>query len=268
MICLLVFIVINPISSQTQQTVTFKEIGNVTLDMELYYPSDICPTDKLPIMIFFFGGGWKTGNKSQFEFYALNFARKGIITVLTDYRIASKHGTTPVESLKDAKSAIRYLKQHAEELQIDTTKIIAAGGSAGGQLAAACQTNETVNEDTDLMAFSSKPNALVLFNPAVDNSSYGYKLMGERWKEISPLQNVRAFFPPTLFLLGTADKLIPVSIGTAFKQEIETVGGRCDLVLYPDQGHGFFNTQRNREQVFKDIETFLISLEYIKKCNK
>src|SRR5690606_16991650 len=122
-------------------------------------------------------------------------------------------------------------KQHAAELQIDTTRLIASGGSAGGHLAAACFTNETIDEDTDPMEFSSKPKVLVLFNPAVDNSAagYGYDRLGDRWEEFSPLHNVRSPFPPTIFFLGTNDNLIPVSTGQEFKQKIEQVGGRCDL---------------------------------------
>ena len=248
--------------AQTQREVTYKQVGDVTLNMLIYYPENITAADTLPAMIFFFGGGWETGNRSQFQYYAVKYAQKGIITILADYRISSLHGTTPFESLKDAKSAVRYLKQNADELQIDTTRLIASGGSAGGHLAAACFTNKTINEDTDPMEFSSKPKVLVLFNPAVDNSAagYGYDRLGDRWEEFSPLHNVRSPFPPTIFFLGTNDNLIPVSTGQEFKQKIEQVGGRCDLKLYQGVGHGFFNLTENRDQVVLDVDTFLRSV--------
>ena len=248
--------------AQTQREVTYKQVGEVKLNMVVYHPESITATDTLPAMIFFFGGGWETGNRSQFQYYAVNYAQKGIITVLADYRISSLHGTTPFESLKDAKSAVRYLKQHAKELQIDTTRLIASGGSAGGHLAAACFTNETINEDTDPMEYTSKPKVLVLFNPVVDNSAagYGYDRLGDRWEEFSPLHNVRSPFPPTIFFLGTNDNLIPVSTGQEFKHKIENVGGRCDLKLYQGVGHGFFNQAENRDRVILDVDTFLRSV--------
>lgn len=250
------------LTAQNSTEFTYKTIDDVALKMVVYTPGDLRAEEKKPAIIFFFGGGWETGNKTQFQYYALNYAKKGIITVLADYRISSVHGTTPFESLKDAKSAVRYLKQHADELQIDTTRLIASGGSAGGHLAAACFTNETINEDTDPLEFTSKPKVLVLFNPVVDNSinGYGYDRLGDRWEEFSPMHNVRSPFPPTMFLLGTKDNLIPVSTGQAFKQKIEDVGGRCDLKLYEGVGHGFFNQAESRDQVVLDVDTFLRSV--------
>lgn len=248
--------------AQVQRDIIYKEIGSVKLKMVIYTPEQMTTSDTLPVIIFFFGGGWKTGNISQFQYYAQHYAKKGLITVLADYRIGSVHGTTPFESLKDAKSAVRYLKQHAKELQIDTTRLIASGGSAGGHLAAACFTNETINEDTDPLEFTSKPKVLVLFNPVVDNSitGYGYDRLGDRWEEFSPMENVRSCFPPTIFFLGTKDNFVPVSTGQEFKQKIESVGGRCDLKLYEGVGHGFFNQAKHRDRVILDVDTFLRSV--------
>lgn len=250
------------LTAQTQKEIIYKEINGVKLKMLINTPEKIKESDTLPAMIFFFGGGWETGNISQFQYYAQNYAKKGLITIQADYRISSVHGTTPYESLKDAKSAVRYLKQHADELQIDTTRLIASGGSAGGHLAAACFTNETINEDTDPMQITAKPKVLVLFNPVVDNSvnGYGYDRLGDRWEEFSPLHNIRSPFPPTIFFLGTKDNLIPVSTGQLFKQKIEEVGGRCDLKLYEGVGHGFFNQAENRDRVILDVDTFLRSV--------
>lgn len=248
--------------AQVQRDIIYKEIGNVKLKMVIYTPEQIHTSDTLPAIIFFFGGGWKIGNISQFQYYAQHYAKKGLITVLADYRISSVHGTTPFESLKDAKSAVRYLKQHAKELQIDTMRLIASGGSAGGHLATACFTNETINEETDPMEFTSKPMVLILFNPVVDNSinGYGYDRLGDRWEEFSPMENIRSPFPPTIFFLGTKDNFVPVSTGRKFKQKIENVGGRCDLKLYEGAKHGFFNKIEYRDRVILDVDTFLQSV--------
>lgn len=250
------------LAAQAQRDIIYKEIGSVKLKMVIYTPEQMATSDTLPVIIFFFGGGWETGNISQFQYYAQNYAKKGLITVLADYRISSVHGTTPFESLKDAKSAVRYLKQHAKESQIDTTRLIASGGSAGGHLAAACFTNITINEDTDPMEFTSKPKILVLFNPVVDNSitGYGYDRLGNRWKEFSPMENIRSPFPPTIFFLGTKDNFVPVSTGQEFKQKIENIGSRCELKLYEGVEHGFFNKAEYRDRVILDLDTFLRSV--------
>ena len=217
-------------------------------------------------MVFFFGGGWNGGSVSQFEPHALHFAAKKMITVLVDYRVKTKHNTSPFECVKDAKSAIRYLRQHAGALGIDANRIVASGGSAGGHLAAACFTNESLNESSDDLAISPKPNALVLFNPVIDNGKdgYGFERIGENYITFSPIHNLKQGFPPTIFFLGTNDKLMPVSTAQHFKQKIEALGGRCDLFLFDNQPHGFFNKEPFLSETIAKTDVFLLSLRYIK----
>jgi acetyl esterase/lipase len=120
---------------------------------------------------------------------------------LADYRIKNKHNTTPFESLKDAKSAMRYVRGHAKELGINPDSIIAAGGSAGGHLAAATAFIKGYNEVTDDLSVSCIPQALVLFNPVIDNGpgGYGYERIGDQYKEFSPIINLKKNAPPTVF---------------------------------------------------------------------
>src|ERR1035437_7967372 len=100
--------------AQTQYEVIYKEIDTLKLKMVIYNPENIVAKKTYPGIIFFFGGGWETGNISQFQYYATSYAKKGMITVLADYRVSSRNNSTPTESLMDAKSAIRFLKMHAD----------------------------------------------------------------------------------------------------------------------------------------------------------
>ena len=244
---------------------SYKQIDTVMLSMVVYKPDDFKKTERYPAIVFFFGGGWNDGNRNQFTTFAQHFASRGIFSVLVDYRVKTRQGTTPFEALKDAKSAIRYLRKNAEGFGIDAQRIVAAGGSAGGHLAAACYTNESINEESDDPEISSKPNALVLFNPVIDNSKegYGYDRIGERYLEFSPLHNITKGFPPTIFFLGTKDKLIPVTTAKSFKEKIESFGGRCDLFLYEDQEHGFFNQRIFHEDILSKVDAFLQSIGFI-----
>lgn len=251
--------------AQQPTELIYKQIDTVKLKMLVYNPDDFKKAGKYDAIVFFYGGGWNGGKITQFEIFAQHYASKGMIAILVDYRVKTRQGTTPFESLKDAKSAMRYLRKNAEKFGIDPQKIVASGGSAGGHLAAACYTNETINEDSDDLTISSKPNALVLFNPVIDNSKegYGYERVKERYLEFSPLHNIRKGFPPTVFFLGTKDILVPVSTAESFKQKIESVGGHCDLFLYKDQGHGFFNQNIFHEDIFSKVDAFLQSMGYL-----
>ena len=245
---------------------TYKQVDTVQLGLKIFYPSGYKKGNHHPTMVFFFGGGWTGGSIAQFEPHALHFAAKNMITVLVDYRVKTKHNTSPFECVKDAKSAIRYLRQHAVELGVDAKRIVASGGSAGGHLAAACFTNESLNESTDDLAISAKPNALVLFNPVIDNGKdgYGFERIGENYVTFSPMHNVKKGFPPTIFFLGTKDKLIPVATAEMFKKKIEEVGSRCELFLSEDQPHGFFNREPFLSETIAKTDSFLMSLTYIK----
>ena len=236
--------------------------------MDVYYPHKIEANKTYPAMVFFFGGGWNGGNKTQFTKHAEYFSKRGIVCFLVDYRTKNKNKTTPYESLKDAKSSIRFIKKNTTRFHVDSTKIIASGGSAGGHLAAATALIQDYYEDTDELSISSIPNALVLFNPVIDNGpgGYGYERIRNNYKKFSPLHNIKKGAPPTIIFLGTEDKLIPVITGKYYKNVMNKVQSRCDLKLYEGKGHGFFN-YRNFESYKKTLieaDKFLVSLGYLK----
>src|SRR5690606_9585027 len=151
----------------------YKRIDSVALYMDVFAPKNAKGKAPRPAMVFFFGGGWRGGTTRQFEPQANYFAGRGMVCFLVDYRVAGRHGSTPFESLMDAKLAIRYIKANAATLGVDTSRIVAAGGSAGGHLAAATALLSASNDPGDDLSISPRPAALVLFNPVIDNSKAG-----------------------------------------------------------------------------------------------
>lgn len=258
-----IFLTASSLRAQGPDSILYKIVGADSLYMQVDYPMAYDASKSYPAMVFFFGGGWNGGTTEQFAPHAAYFASRGMICFRADYRVKSRQGTSPFESLKDAKSAIRYLRAHAKELGVDPEKIVASGGSAGGHLAAACAVIDGFNEEGEDRSVSCIPNALVLFNPVFDNGpgGYGFDRIGEAYKEFSPLHNLKEGMPPAVVILGTEDKLIPVETAMYFKTVMEKVGSRCDLFLYEDEGHGFFN-YRNYEN-YKDTrdraDNFLVS---------
>lgn len=255
------------LQAQDHDSVLYKLVGKDSLYMQVDYPPLHETTGSYPAIVFFFGGGWNGGNVEQFAPHARYFASRGMVCFRADYRVKSRQGTSPFESLKDAKSAIRFIREHAQELGVDPDKIIASGGSAGGHLAAAAAVIEGYNEDGEDLSVSCIPNALVLFNPVFDNGpgGYGHERIGEYYKDFSPLHNIREGMPPAIVYLGTEDKLIPVETARYFKVVMEKVGSKSELYLYEGEGHGFFN-YRNYD-MYKDTRDktaeFLISTGFI-----
>ena len=266
------------------QEVVFKKIDTIELKMNLFYPLNYEREKKYPVMIFFFGGGWKHGSRDQFEPQARYFASRGIITALADYRTSSKHNTTPFEAVKDAKSAIRYLRENSKKLSVNVEMIAAAGGSAGGHLAAAADLT-TLDETSENLTVSSRPNATILFNPVINNGpgNYGYDRVKDDYLRISPYHNIKKGTAPTLILSGTQDKTVPVKVLRSYQEKMLQYGNRCELRLYEGQEHGFYRYHVSKQpannvndaltdnkyyyETLNEADAFLVSLGFLEQKN-
>ena len=248
----------------------YKEASGSKLVLNVFYPEGHdAKKDKRPAIVFFFGGGWSGGNPAQFAPHCEYLASRGMVAMSADYRVRSRQGTPPFECVKDGKSAVRWIRQNAKKLGIDPERLAAGGGSAGGHVAAATGTVPGLEEEGEDLSVSSKPDALVLFNPVYDNGpkGYGHSRVADRYKDISPIHNIRKGIPPAIVFLGDQDKLIPVSTAEKYKALMEKVGSRSDLHIYAGQPHGFFNLGKKGnyyEKTVLEMDKFLISLGWLK----
>ena len=252
--------------------IDYKTVGGSSLKMKIYYPPGWQPGNKkLPAIVFFFGGGWRSGTIDHFARQAEYLANRGMIAICPQYRTGKSHKVTPDKCVEDAKSAMRYVYANADKLGVDKARIAAGGGSAGGQLAAAtafCPGFDAPNED---LKITCKPVALVLFNPAVDisPSGCGYELVKAYWRNFSPTHNIGPNKLPVLFMIGDRDRLIPLATAKEFKRKIEKNGGSCELIIYPGAGHGFFNYMKKGikskyfPKTINDMDKFLVKQGFI-----
>jgi acetyl esterase/lipase len=258
-----------PSAFEGARSEVYKTVGDVKLSMYVVAPEGHKASDKRPAIVFFFGGGWVGGSPGQFEEHCRYLASRGMVAMAADYRVKSRNDTSPRECVQDGKSAIRWARTNAARLGIDPDRVAAGGGSAGGHVAAATGTLPGMEEPGEDTAISSKPNALVLFNPVFDNGpeGYGYDRVKDYYREISPIDNIAQGVPPTVVFLGTEDKLIPVATAEKYKAKMEAAGSRCDLHLYEDQPHGFFNVTKSDGKYYRqtvyEADKFLASLGYL-----
>ncbi len=270
-----------------KKAVSFKTVGKdhaaVELKLHIFHPTGHQPSDSHAAIVFFFSGGWNVGSADQFFPQCEYFASRGIVAMSAEYRVKSRHNTTPRECVKDAKSAIRWIRQNAARLGIDPNKLAAGGGSAGGHIAAATATVQRFNEDGEDQSVSCIPNALVLFNPAIDNgpknvddtpinlpprkrAGWGYARVKEYWRDFSPMHNIHENTPPAIIFLGAKDAYISTATVEEFKQRMTDKGVRCDLHIYKNEPHEFYN-YRNDVELFAstliEADKFLASLGFL-----
>lgn len=249
---------------QPDRQVVYKTIGDVELDLHIFEPESHQETDQAPSIVFFFGGGWASGTPRQFFEQSRYLADRGMVAIAADYRVKSRHGTSPFECVADGKSAIRWVRANAKKLGVSPEKIVAAGGSAGGHVAACTGVIREHDEPTEDLTISSIPNALILFNPVLDTTDKGYGLgrVGvDRQYELSPCHHVRPNLPPTLIFHGTDDKTVPHENPERFTRLMKEAGNDCQLKSYPGAGHGFFNGKFFRPST-KDLIPHKESMAY------
>lgn len=245
---------------------TYREADGATLRLWIFGAVD--PATPKPAIVFFFGGGWNSGSPAQFERQARHFAERGMIAITADYRVRSRHHTPASACVEDGKAAVAWVREHAARLCIDPARIAAAGGSAGGHVAASTATLEGFGSD-------EHPNALVLFNPALALADigdwkargFGVRVARERLgtepAALSPAHHVGAHTPATLILHGTADTTVPIASAEAFAAAMEKAGRPCKLVRYEGAGHGFFNSGASFTETLAEADRFLVGLGWL-----
>ncbi|MEB0249625.1 alpha/beta hydrolase [Mucilaginibacter sp. 10I4] len=204
-------------------------------DMYLYVLDPAGKAKKpLAAIVYFTGGGWINGNVADEIPTAAWFRDHGMIGITADYGVQSRHGTSPLEAIRDTKSAMRYVRALAKELGIDPNRIVAAGGSAGGHLAI-CTLLEGGDDPADDLKVSAKANGLVLHNPVL-GVGFGKDFL-DKHPEFTPLKQVRSGWPPTILSCGTVDATTPYAGAVQFTKLMKDVNNACELITVKDADH-------------------------------
>ena len=121
-----------PDSVEVRENVVYARYGSRELRMDVYLPKQ--GSGPFPAVIYIHGGAWSGGNKGQFRRQAASMAARGFAGACIEYRLSGE-ARFPA-ALHDSKAAVRCVRANAQAYRIDPDRIAAAGGSAGGHLAA------------------------------------------------------------------------------------------------------------------------------------
>jgi Esterase/lipase len=247
----------------------YKKLPDRDLRVHVLAPASGDSVSPRPAIVLYHGGGWTKGTPAVLNDQAAHCAALGLVVFLAEYRLITEPTDTPEVCIRDAKSAMRWVRAHAAEFGVDPARIAAGGGSAGGHLAAATALLDGFDEPDEDLSVSPRPQVLVLLNPVIDNGpgGYGHRRVRERYREFSPAHNVRGDAPPTLILSGTADTTARPLLLEKFSEAMRAAGARCDLHLYDGGEHGFYrkNSQGGRfyPLTLAEIGRFFHSLGWI-----
>jgi len=239
---------------------------NAKQKVDLYLPKKRSSDKPLPVVALIHGGGWVNGDRIGYAAAAIQFARTGdYAAVGVGYRL-TKEARWPAQ-VYDCKAAIRWIRAHAKELNLDPDKIAVMGSSAGGHLSSLLGTSGDVKElEGDLgpnATFSSRVNGVVNlcgpedFTKALmfdkegkpilkDDAVIG--LLGGNYEEkhaeavaASPLTYVSKDDPPFITFHGTKDQRVAFLHAETIHAALQKASVPSLLVPITDGGHGSVN---------------------------
>lgn len=247
--------------------------------------SIICPKvrenhKKMPLLIWICGGAYRVVDRAVWIPEMLYFARRGFVVASIEYRTSSE-AMFP-GALVDVKSAIRYLKAHAEQFCIDANKVAIMGESAGGTMASLAGTTNGYREfdQGDFLEYDSNVNVIIDVYGLVDiskmeiqkeNCSHdippfccedwlGLDYTDEQSRRASARYYVNENTPPTLILHGTDDVCVDIEQSRSFYETLQKNGIESDFYILEGAIHG--------DDAFYQDEVKEIVYEFIKKALK
>lgn len=253
------------LSEITQSVVTYKTVDGKELDLLVWRLTSTSADDRLPAIVFFHGGGWAGGEAGLFGPQAKYLASRGMVAISVSYRTLG-----PIIADEDGIDAWNFIHDHAPELRVDPKRMVAAGGSAGGQMALATGFLDLPNTDP-----SKRPAAIAVTNP-VSNTTANYPggygrnrfTSDETARAYSPFHGIQPGRPPLLILHGTSDTTVHRKNSTDFVNAMRVAGNDATLVTYNGIGHGFYNRQEERYNRYfyettREMDAFLQRLGFL-----
>lgn len=254
LLAVFVFSLITSAPARHIRTYVYKTIDEKQLSLDVYTAVTASTANK-PVIIFFHGGGFVTGDRQVHADQCTYFANKGIVAVSADYRLLAKGANPQTEvpkCIKDAKSAVRWVKLHANEFNIDTNRVFLAGASAGGFLASAAALYHDINEETDSLDISVKAQALILLNPAYTP---------EKRYTPSPVRYISSACPPTILFYGDQDMF--KTGGERFYHLLNKAGVLAEWWIANGETHSFYHKPGWNEATCRKSYNFLLKNGFI-----
>ncbi len=208
--------------------------------LNIWVPTGTKKTDRLPVLVFLYGGGWYSGARDDYGFAGRAFAKQGFIVVIPDYRIVPE-GHWP-DFLQDSAAAVAWTDAHIANYGGDPDRIALAGHSAGAynavMLALDPQWMKGAGSDTSVIrgvAALAGPYDFVPF----EKGGRADVAMGDirPVERTQPIEYVRADAPPLWLGHGTADTVVRVRNSQRLAAAMHKVGGSATLRTYDGLSH-------------------------------
>lgn len=216
----------------------------------------------LPVIVFFYGGSWASGDKDDYGFMGDALASQGFVTIIPDYRIAPDVFPS---FLDDGAAALAWVRDHAREHGGDARRIVLVGHSAGAYIAAmlALDAHYLRDAGVDLrairgMAGLAGPYDFLPFDVPASQNAFGRAPDAQLTQ---PVHFARADAPPLLLLWGRDDRTVGPQNIDGLERAMQHAGGRVETKRYDHIDHvaimlAMSRPFRGRAPVLADVTAF------------
>ncbi len=248
---------------------TYHVASNQENKLDLYVPRGA--TGPTPVLMYIHGGGWVGGTKESSVLRILPYLEMGWAVANVEYRLGAV-ARAPA-AVEDGLCALRWVIRNAGQYNLDTSRIVTTGNSAGGHLALTtgmipasagldreCPGSEELRVAAIINWYGITEVGDLLDGP--NTKSYAVEWLGslenrfEIAERVSPMTYVRAGLPPTLTIHGDADPTVPYQHAIMLHEKLEEVGVPNELHTVPGGRHGGFNREQTLA-IFETIRRFL-----------
>ncbi len=226
------------------------------LSLDIYQPSEISAKPR-PLLLFFYGGSWRSGDKSWYRFVGKHYAMKGYVVVIPNYRKAPK--TLFPGFIHDAASAFAFTKQHASDWGSDASSVHVFGHSAGAHIGGMLVTDAQYlarhglkkSDVASFIGLSGPFDFLPLTDPSVIETFGG----DPQSKASQPIHFADGTEPRMLLFHGTDDQIVWPKNSRNLADKVNSLGGNAKVILLDDTGHfsPLFQSARGFNQLAPEI---------------
>jgi acetyl esterase/lipase len=201
--------------------------------MDIYLPArGAAPA---PVVVFFYGGGWRSGDRGNYAFVGRGLAACGVMAVIPDYRVWPDTGFPGF--LEDAAASVSLSRDEARRLGADSSRLFLMGHSAGAYIAAMLALappfldHATRAALTGVVGLAGPYDFLPLRDPVLR------QIFAPAGPVTQPITYAANAVAPMLLLTGEDDRTVDPANSTRLAARVRASGAQADTIVYPGVGH-------------------------------
>jgi acetyl esterase/lipase len=253
------------------KNIEYKNVNGKSLQLDIYVPENI--QKPVPLLVFIHGGGWRSGNRSDYLVYLIDFARRGYITATVSYRFLSD--SCYPACVEDISDAVNWFIKNGADYGYDPDRIALIGGSAGGHLALLTAYGwKKPGLGTDSLGSKRIKAVVDIYGPYDLTTEYArthnlvttfidhsFEDSPDLYREASPKKYLDKGDPPTMIIHGTSDELVPISQSDSLAAKLSSLGIPYVYYRLPGWPHVMDIVKRvnvfSQEEINKFLEQYL-----------